>query len=195
MHPLPGQPRAQVFELGQFDLEFAGLAAGVLGEDVQNQLAAVDHLACQVAFQVALLGGRQIVVEDDHPCVEFLPAAFDLGDLARADERGRPRAGAQRLQGVAGHRQARGRAEAAEFLQRFVHGQPRRVGPGLAGRPIDTDQERAFGTHLGWARGAAAGGHEHVPSSAPRPRLSGTRSPRWRIPAGSPSAWPGSAPP
>ena len=43
----PGQPRQHVFKLRQLDLELAFASAGVTGEDVQNQLGAIEHPARQ----------------------------------------------------------------------------------------------------------------------------------------------------
>ena len=63
--PHSGEPREEVLELRQLDLE-AGLArAGALGEDGEDQLAAVDHLALELGLQVLHLAGGEIVVEDD----------------------------------------------------------------------------------------------------------------------------------
>ncbi len=59
--PQPGQP---VAEQGQLDLGPAFGGAGVLGEDVEDHRGAVDGRATQDLLEVALLGRREVVVED-----------------------------------------------------------------------------------------------------------------------------------
>src|ERR1700737_2449366 len=49
------QPWEQVVQLRGLHLETALLGAGALGEDVQDQLGAVDHLDLELFLQVALL--------------------------------------------------------------------------------------------------------------------------------------------
>ena len=74
-HPaagLPGQrltpaaqPRQQVLQLRQLDLRLALLAAGVLGEDVQDQRGAVDDLHLHHALQRRSWLGGELAVADD----------------------------------------------------------------------------------------------------------------------------------
>ena len=64
MGPLAGQTRAQIFELGQFNLQFSRLTLGALGKDIENELTAIDDFQLQRAFKVTLLGGRQIIIKD-----------------------------------------------------------------------------------------------------------------------------------
>ena len=59
------QPREEVVELGELDLRLALLGPGVLGEDVQDQRGAVDHLDLEPLLQVAQLAGRELAVADD----------------------------------------------------------------------------------------------------------------------------------
>ena len=58
---------------------------GVLGEDVEDQRDAVDDVDLEQLLQVALLGGRQLVVEDDDVDVERLGQLAQLLGLALAD--------------------------------------------------------------------------------------------------------------
>ena len=51
----PRQARQHVIELGEFDLELAFLGAGVAGEDVENELGAVDDAGVDGFLDVALL--------------------------------------------------------------------------------------------------------------------------------------------
>src|SRR6202012_4088854 len=73
-HPaagLPGQrlapaaqPRQHVLQLGQLDLGLALAALRVLGEDVQDQRGAVDHLDLDHALQAPQLARAQLTVAD-----------------------------------------------------------------------------------------------------------------------------------
>src|SRR4029453_16937908 len=64
MLPLPDEPRQQVRELSQLDLQLALHGAGALGEDVEDQRGAVDDANTEGAAQVPLLYGRERVVGD-----------------------------------------------------------------------------------------------------------------------------------
>jgi hypothetical protein len=77
-----------VFELGQFDLEFAFVGAGPLGEDVEDERGPVEHLGAEGLFEVALLGRRQFVVEDHEVGAFFLAGRGDVLNLSAADEVG-----------------------------------------------------------------------------------------------------------
>jgi hypothetical protein len=79
--PAADQARGQVLQLGQFHLQLALVALGALGENVEDQAGAVEHPHIQALFQVALLGRRQRVVEDDD---------FDLVGQARPGRFRRP---------------------------------------------------------------------------------------------------------
>src|SRR5450631_2964255 len=59
--PQAGQAIAQLREL---DLHRALLARRVLGEDVEDERDAIDHIDREQLLEVALLGGRELVVED-----------------------------------------------------------------------------------------------------------------------------------
>ena len=59
------QPRHQVLELRELDLQLAFARARAAREDVENELRAIDDLAIERPFEVAQLRGRQLVVEDD----------------------------------------------------------------------------------------------------------------------------------
>ena len=62
------------------------MGTGALREDVQDQAGAVQYPALQQAFEVAFLGGRQRVIEQDELGVVLLRRLLDLLDLAAADE-------------------------------------------------------------------------------------------------------------
>ena len=60
-----GQPGQQVVELRQFHLQAAFAGSGPGSEDVEDELGAIDDLGIEGLLEVALLGGGQVVVEDD----------------------------------------------------------------------------------------------------------------------------------
>ena len=63
---LPHAPHARqvVLELRQLDLELPLGAHGVLGEDVEDQLRAVDHARVERVLEVALLRRIELVVDE-----------------------------------------------------------------------------------------------------------------------------------
>ena len=86
MRPHTDQPRQQILVLCQLHLQAALLGFGTLGEDVQNEAAAIQHLHAAKLRQHPDLGGRQVVVEDDHGGVAVFHHALDLLHLALADK-------------------------------------------------------------------------------------------------------------
>jgi hypothetical protein len=83
--PLPRQAGEQVLELRELDLQLALGRPRALREDVEDEGAPVDDLAAEGLLQVALLRGRQSVVEHDHVAVRRRDEALHLLDLAGAD--------------------------------------------------------------------------------------------------------------
>ena len=55
------------------------------GEDIEDQRGAVDHADLEAVFEIALLGGRQLVVDHEHLCLRRLELFFEFIDLARAE--------------------------------------------------------------------------------------------------------------
>ncbi len=74
-------------QLGQFDLQLAFVSAGALGEDIEDKACSVHDPALEQTLQVALLGGGQGMVEDDHVGVQHLDLGRDLFRLAAADKK------------------------------------------------------------------------------------------------------------
>ncbi len=87
--PAPHEAAAEVLQPGQLDLQLALVALRPLREDFQDQRGAVGHGHAQRALQVALLGGRQRLVEDHAFGAVHLHQGLDLVGLAAADEQRR----------------------------------------------------------------------------------------------------------
>lgn len=60
-----GKARQRVVELREFYLQAPFAGARAAGENVEDELGAVDYLAVERLLQIALLRGGQIVIEDD----------------------------------------------------------------------------------------------------------------------------------
>ena len=120
------QPRQQVFQLRELDLQLAFARAGAPREDVENQLRAIDDLAIEALVQLAQLRRRQLVVEDDDVGVGFGRGLRQHVDLAAAEERGRVGLGTilQHAQDDAG---ARGLGEAGELFEGMFRVDPPRA--------------------------------------------------------------------
>src|SRR5206468_3789134 len=63
--PKPGQPRQQMLQLREFDLQLAFFGAGALGENVENERSPIDDLALEDILQIAALSGGKFVVKND----------------------------------------------------------------------------------------------------------------------------------
>ena len=87
--PAAHQPRGQMLELRQLDLQLALVAAGALREDVEDQADAIDDAAAQRLLEVALLGRGELVIEHHHRRALLSHRRRELGDLAAAGEGGR----------------------------------------------------------------------------------------------------------
>ena len=80
------EPGQHVFKLGELDLELAFPSAGVAGEDVEDELGAVDDAAGQGVFEVAKLGGREVVIDEDDGGVSGGGDSGDFFDFAAAEQ-------------------------------------------------------------------------------------------------------------
>ena len=99
--PRPHQAAALVVEGGQFDLQPAFMRAGAGAEDLQDQSGAVDDLGLPGLLEVALLHGRQLVVDDDEADALLLHRGLQALDDALADQRGRGQPAQRRCFGQA----------------------------------------------------------------------------------------------
>src|SRR5205823_10037476 len=78
------QPRQQVLHLRELDLRLAFLAAGVLGEDVEDKRRPVDDLDLDLVLELAQLAGRELAVADDRVGGGRDDDVAELARLARA---------------------------------------------------------------------------------------------------------------
>ncbi len=86
MRPAAYQAGRQMFQLGEFHCQLAFRTAGALGEDVENQCAAVDDAAGKLALKIALLHARQWMVEDHQFSTVFGAGRTNLFNLAATSE-------------------------------------------------------------------------------------------------------------
>jgi hypothetical protein len=63
--PHAAHARKVVLELRKLDLELALGARGVLREDVEDELRAVDHAQLELVFETALLTRVEVIVDDE----------------------------------------------------------------------------------------------------------------------------------
>ena len=75
-----------MLQLRQLDFELAFEAARALREDVEDQAVAVEHAPLDELLEVALLAGRQRVVDEDDVGVVGVRDRLDLLGLAAAEE-------------------------------------------------------------------------------------------------------------
>ena len=86
---LSRQAGKHVIQLRQLDLQLAFTAPRMPRENVENQLCAVDHVAFGGFFNVALLHGRKIAVENDQRRTVCRVFGANFIQLTAADERSR----------------------------------------------------------------------------------------------------------
>ena len=80
------ESRQPVFELRQFDLEFAVAGCRVLREDVEDELRAIDDTQLHALGQVAGLCGGQILVDDDELDAALEGSNHQILQLAGAED-------------------------------------------------------------------------------------------------------------
>ncbi len=142
--PHAGEARVSVLELRELDLELCFVGLGAAGEDVEDQLAAIEHHRSFAVFgaellvdrllQRADLAGGEVIVEQDDVGLVLARQLGDLDHLAAADERG----GIDLLSvlhDLGNDARAGGLGETAQFAQRIA-----RVGRGIG--KDDPDQDR-----------------------------------------------------
>ena len=91
--PHAAHAREVVFELGELDLELALRTAGVLREDVEDELRAVDHACLQRVLERTLLRRRELVVHEQDLGPRFGIGALELAQFSLARRRCADRGG------------------------------------------------------------------------------------------------------
>lgn len=86
--PRAGETRERILHAGQGDLQHGLARVGAVGEHLEDDLFAVDHGQCGEFLPVALLGGREVLVEDDDIGAVGLGHVGELLGLAAAEEEG-----------------------------------------------------------------------------------------------------------
>src|SRR5438128_11614520 len=82
-----GQPRQHIVELRQFDLQTALPRAGAPGEDVEDELGAIDNFYLKLLLEIPLLGRREVLIENDDRRAGGRNRRRQLANLTRADQR------------------------------------------------------------------------------------------------------------
>ena len=75
-----------MLQLRELDFELALEAAGALREDVENQSVAIEHAALDELLEVALLAGRERVIDQNDVGVGLARDGAQLLGLAAAHE-------------------------------------------------------------------------------------------------------------
>ena len=164
------QAREPVAELRELHLHHALLAACVLSEDVEDQRDTVDHVDVEQCFEVALLRGRELVVEDRHVDVVRLGVLGELLRFALADVGGRLRRGPPLQLAVHGLG-TRGDGEPRQLVER--------LGGGFHAAPdCGADEQRTLADHTEVDLGRGEAPPTSRPAWARRARLGDGRCDR-----------------
>ena len=116
--PHPPHARQVVLELRELYLKLALGAAGVLREDVEDQLRAIDDTCLQCVLERSLLRRRELLVHQEHVGTAARELRLELGELPLADER--PRIRTIAVLDQLGYRvDARGAGELTELRELF----------------------------------------------------------------------------
>jgi hypothetical protein len=115
--PAPDQPRRQVLEAGEFDLQFALMAPRSPRENVEDEFGSVNDREFPLASEVALLDRREFSVEDHGIDRIGLEQGLNFLSLAGSYEIGRIRTRAPDLDRV-DRFEARGTGETVNFRGR-----------------------------------------------------------------------------
>ena len=140
VRPHAGQAREQVLVLGQLDLQARLLGARVTREDVEDELGAIDDLHVELLFEVAPLGGGDLVVHHHEVGSEGADHLLELLDLALAQERTHVGTAAALLDASQdlGSRRLDQTLELLEVGEDGLH-------PRTRAHEVDADEDGAFG--------------------------------------------------
>jgi hypothetical protein len=115
----PSKPGKHVFQLRQLNLQLAFTGSRVSGEDVENELGAIDYSRIQDAFDISLLRRREIVIEQNYVGRNRGGCARNFFQLARPDQCGRFGA-VPALRKFADDLGTRARSEGSQFIERLL---------------------------------------------------------------------------
>ena len=162
----------------QFHLQLAFTCPGVAGKNVQDELCAVDHTCLDHLLDIALLRGRQIVIEKDQIRRYGSRGSGNLLKLAPPDQRGRIGSIAA-LKKLANHLGAGARRQRAQLVERLFRTElryVRQLGPGqganhgAVGRQSPRRERSliALQTHRSPTHGTVSKAHEERALRLPR---------------------------
>ncbi len=136
LQALADEAREQPCQLRDLDLEPSFAGAGALGEDVEDQVRAVEHLGAEGLGEIALLSRGQFVLEQGEVRAPLLEQLGQFGGLAAADERRGVGAVAALMEGADDLGAGRDR-QPPELVERLLRGPTRRdrAAAGRRGRP------------------------------------------------------------
>jgi hypothetical protein len=134
MRPLARQTRLQITELRNFYLQLAFKRMGTLREDVENQLAAIDHANLEFVFEIARLRGAKRVVENRERRAFRASQFAHLARFALADKSARI-GRLQPLPNDASNAGAGALGQSFKFVERLFAANPR------LGAKFDPDQD------------------------------------------------------
>jgi hypothetical protein len=84
--PAALQAAAEMLQLRQFNLQFAFMGAGALGENVQNQAGPVEHATFQCTLEITFLAGGKAVIEEHQFRLVGSHSGGDLFKLSGTDK-------------------------------------------------------------------------------------------------------------
>ena len=108
-----------MLQLRHLNLHLALAGLRTLGEDVENERGAIEHLAIKYTLQIARLCGTKFVIKNDR-INRPIPAVFcEFCGLSLADESGGMRT-RQLLESIADYLCSRGVGQFGKFIERFA---------------------------------------------------------------------------
>ena len=137
MRPLAREPRLQVTELRDFDLQLALECMRALRENVENQLAAIDHANLEFVLEIARLRRAKRVIENRERRAFRRRQLAHLARLALPDKSARVRR-LQALPDNAGNLCASALGQSFKFVERFFAADSR------FGTKFDSNQDGAL---------------------------------------------------
>ena len=87
------QSRKQIAELREFHLQATLTRMGARRKYIQNQLGTIDDFGVQLFFEVALLRGREVVIEDHQAGARAVDFGREFFHFALTNEGGCVRSG------------------------------------------------------------------------------------------------------